>query len=65
MEKYFNGKAPFFFGGKWFFYNKAEKKWEIQEWCKLVKNKTNRMNNYLILMLTAALFLTLFFVNKF
>lgn len=65
MEKYFNGKAPFFFGNKWFFYNKAEKKWEIQAWDKAVKYKMNRINNSLILILTAALLFTLFFANKF
>ncbi|PKL04021.1 MAG: hypothetical protein CVV54_07925 [Synergistetes bacterium HGW-Synergistetes-1] len=65
MEKFFDGKVPFFFGDKWFLYNEIEKKWEIQGWSKSIKNKANRMNNCLILTLTATLLLTLFYVNKF
>ncbi len=65
MEKFFDGKVPFFFGDKWFLYNEPEKKWEIQGWGKSIKNKANRMNSCLILTLTAVLLLTLFFVNKF
>ncbi len=44
MEKFFDGKVPFFFGDKWFLYNEPEKKWEIQGWGKSIKNKAKKTN---------------------